>query len=145
MLESTSKNSVAEYVLSVIPPIIIWESWRSRCNSRYEEERPSIKRYVSLISFNICQLIKKVFSNIYIPVNRESLLKLMEIQLEDTMYTTVKWMRPSHHSMKLITDGSCIEKSSGGGEWCETQMEVALWPLFFPWEMEPTILPFSLS
>ncbi|KAH0671069.1 hypothetical protein KY289_025562 [Solanum tuberosum] len=43
------------------------------------------------------------------------LLKLMEIQLEDTIHTTVKWSRPSHHSMKLNTGGSCIGESSGGG------------------------------
>lgn len=112
---STSKNPVAEYVLSIIPPIIIWELWRSRCNSRYEEERSSTKRSISLIVFNICHLTKKVFSNIYLPENWESLLKLMEIQLEDTIHTTVKWSRPSHHSMKLNTDGSCIGESSGGG------------------------------
>ncbi|XP_049401641.1 uncharacterized protein LOC125865486 [Solanum stenotomum] len=112
---STSKNPVVEYVLSIIPPIIIWELWRSRCNSRYEEERPFTKRSISLIVFNICHLTKKVFSNINLPENWESLLKLMEIQLEDTIHTTVKWSRPSHHSMKLNTDGSCIGESSGGG------------------------------
>ncbi|KAK4723416.1 hypothetical protein R3W88_026195 [Solanum pinnatisectum] len=115
MLEFHIQNPVVEYVLSIIPPIIIWELWRSRCNSRYEEERPSTKRPISLIAFNICHLTKKVFSNINLPENWESLLKLMEIQLEDTIHTTVKWSRPSHHSMKLNTDGSCIGESSGGG------------------------------
>ncbi|KAH0632683.1 hypothetical protein KY284_035469 [Solanum tuberosum] len=108
---STSKNLVTEYVLSIIPPIIIWELWRSRCNSRYEEERPSTKRSISLIAFNICHLTKKNLSNINLTENWESLLKLMDIQLEDT----IKWSRPSHHSMKLNTDGSCIRESSGGG------------------------------
>ncbi|WMV39129.1 hypothetical protein MTR67_032514 [Solanum verrucosum] len=112
---STSKNPVAEYDLSIILPIIIWELWRLRCNSRYEEKRPSTKISISLIVFNIFHLTKKVFSNINLPENWESLLKLMEIQLEDTIHTTVKWSRPSHHSMKLNMDGSCIGESSGRG------------------------------
>ncbi|KAH0679898.1 hypothetical protein KY284_020983 [Solanum tuberosum] len=87
--------------------------YKGECNSRYEKERPFTKRSISLIAFNICHLTKKVFSNINLPENWESLLKLMEIQLEDTIHTKVKWSRPSNHSMKLNTDGSCMGESSG--------------------------------
>ncbi|KAK6781530.1 hypothetical protein RDI58_019326 [Solanum bulbocastanum] len=112
---STSKNPVAKYALSIIPPIIVWELWRSMCNSRYEEEIPFTKRSIFMIAFKIFHLNKKIFTNINLPENWESLLKLMEIQLEDTIHIMVKWSRPSHHSMKLNDDGYCIRESSRGG------------------------------
>ncbi|KAG5574507.1 hypothetical protein H5410_054641 [Solanum commersonii] len=102
---STSKNLVAKFILSIIP--------QNHYLGIMEIKRPSTKRSISLIAFNNCHLTKKVFININLRENWESLLKLMEIQLEDTIHTTVKWSRPSHHSMKLNTDGSCIRESSG--------------------------------
>ncbi|XP_060179069.1 uncharacterized protein LOC132609212 [Lycium barbarum] len=50
----STKSPVAAYILKIIPPINMWELWRSRCNSKYEDEKPSTGRSISLISFNIC-------------------------------------------------------------------------------------------
>ncbi|WMV33144.1 hypothetical protein MTR67_026529 [Solanum verrucosum] len=90
----TAKNPVVAYVVKILPPILMWEQWRSRCNSRYDEEKPSIIRSTALISFNIFQLSKKTFTNLNIPENWENLLKLMELSIVDTSSVPVRWLKP---------------------------------------------------
>lgn len=35
-------NSIAAYVMRILPMNNMWEFWRSRCSSKYEHEQPSI-------------------------------------------------------------------------------------------------------
>ncbi|WMV19692.1 hypothetical protein MTR67_013077 [Solanum verrucosum] len=111
----TSKNHVATYVLKILPPILMWELWRSRCSSRYDEERPSITRSTYQISFNICHLTKKIFPNLDIPDDWEKFLKLMETNFVGTTSFPIKWIRPSSPFVKMNSDGTCVRNSSGGG------------------------------
>ncbi|XP_060200551.1 uncharacterized protein LOC132628804 [Lycium barbarum] len=111
----TTKNHIAPYILKILPPIIMWELWGSRCNSRYEEEKPSTIRSISLIFFNIYQLSKRTFANLEIPNNWNNLLKLMEPKLVDTFSVAIKWIKPPLLFVKMNLDGSCVGSSSGGG------------------------------
>uniref|UniRef100_M1D3M3 RNase H family protein n=1 Tax=Solanum tuberosum TaxID=4113 RepID=M1D3M3_SOLTU len=104
----------------------MWELWRSRCSSRYDEERTSITRSTYQISFNICHLTKKIFPNLDIPDDWEKFLKLMETNFAGTTSFPIKWIRPSSPFVKMNSDGTCVRNSSGG------------WPSSFHLEMEPT-------
>ncbi|WMV41574.1 hypothetical protein MTR67_034959 [Solanum verrucosum] len=108
----TAKNPIAAYVVKILPPILMWELWRSRCNSSYDEEKPSIIRSTSLISFNICQLSKKTFTNLNIPENWENLLKLMELSIVYTSSVPVRWLKPPFLFVKMNSDDSCVGNST---------------------------------
>ncbi|KAK4717700.1 hypothetical protein R3W88_016038 [Solanum pinnatisectum] len=110
----------------------MWELWRSRCNSRCEEEKPSIIRSTSLISFNICQLSKKTFTNLNIPENWENILKLMELSIVDTSSVPVRWLKPPCLFVKMNSNGSCVGNSTGGGGIVRDSMGTCLMAFLLP-------------
>ncbi|XP_019233534.1 PREDICTED: uncharacterized protein LOC109214100 [Nicotiana attenuata] len=76
-----SKNSVAAFVFQIMPPIVVWELWRSRCCSKYEMERPSMARSKCLITFNIAQLVNSHFGKLAVNNNWEDICKLFDYSL----------------------------------------------------------------
>ncbi|WMV08040.1 hypothetical protein MTR67_001425 [Solanum verrucosum] len=64
---------MASYILKIIPPIVLWALWRSRCNSKFDTEKPSILRSKSLITYKINQLIKAKFKGILTDENWEDI------------------------------------------------------------------------
>lgn len=51
------KNFIASFTLKIMPPIILWELWRSRCSAKYDDKNLSLSRSTTLINLNISQLI----------------------------------------------------------------------------------------
>ncbi|XP_075084722.1 uncharacterized protein LOC142167977 [Nicotiana tabacum] len=110
-----TNNSIASYVTKIMPPIILWELWRSRCSSKYELENPALNRSISLITSNISSLVKSCFQKIKVPDDWDNLCKLLEHRFSETSTILVNWIKPPPLYVKLNTDGSCIHGTCGGG------------------------------
>ncbi|XP_075101931.1 uncharacterized protein LOC142177353 [Nicotiana tabacum] len=106
-----SKNSVAAFVFQIMPPIVVWELWRSRCCSKYEMERLSVARSKCLITFNIAQLVNSHFGKLTVNNNWEDICKFFDYSLVERCITEVKWLKPH----LLNSDGSCVNGNYGCG------------------------------
>ncbi|OIT19637.1 hypothetical protein A4A49_55186 [Nicotiana attenuata] len=98
-----------------MPPIILWELWRSGCSSKYELENPALNRSISMITFNISSLAKSYFRKIAIPDDRENLCKLLEQNMAETSTILVRWIKPPLLFVKLNTHGTWVQGIFGGG------------------------------
>lgn len=110
-----TRNIVSAYVLKILPPFILWELWRSRCNSKYEPERPSVARSIYLITFNIINKAKAKFERISVGDNLIDAYNLCNHSLNEVSIIIVKWSRPPILFLKLNNDGSCIDGICGAG------------------------------
>ncbi|XP_060170788.1 uncharacterized protein LOC132601740 [Lycium barbarum] len=110
-----NKNSIASYVCKIMAPIIIWELWRSRCASKFGNEKPAVLRSKSLITFNIVQIMKAHFKGVAVGNTWEDICKLFDLKLVELCYKRVIWMKPPIPFVKVNSDGSCINSNCGGG------------------------------
>ncbi|XP_070036476.1 uncharacterized protein [Nicotiana tomentosiformis] len=86
-------------IKKILPPIVIWELWRSRCSSKYEMERPTVAGSILLINFNIIQIVKAQFRKLDLNYTWENLRRI----------------KPPILFVKLNSDGSCRNGECGGG------------------------------
>ncbi|XP_060195447.1 uncharacterized protein LOC132624733 [Lycium barbarum] len=110
-----AKNPIASYIHKALPTIIIWELWRSRCSSKFDMENPSFQRSKDFISFNISQLIRTQFKKIDSGNTWEEICTLYEVSMNVNSFIVVTWLKPPLPSVKLNSDGSCINGKCGGG------------------------------
>ncbi|XP_070018325.1 uncharacterized protein [Nicotiana sylvestris] len=89
-----TSNSITSYVTKIMPPIILWELWRSRCSSKYESENPALNRSISLITFNISNLVKSCFRKVKVPGDWDNLCKLLEHRFSERSTILVNWSKP---------------------------------------------------
>nr|XP_033510552.1 uncharacterized protein LOC117275368 [Nicotiana tomentosiformis] len=99
----------------ILSSIVIWELWRSKCSSKYKMERPSIARTISLINFNIIQIVKAQFRKLEFNYSWENLCRVWELPLMETNTSMVKWIKPHILFVKLNSDDSCRNGECGGG------------------------------
>lgn len=110
----SSQNSIATFIHRILPAIIIWEMWRSRCSSKYDAETPSIQRSKALITFNITQLIGLQFKKITMGNSWEDLCRLYEKTIVETpllwllgsnlLYSLLSLIVMDHVSMEIVEE-----------------------------------------
>lgn len=61
---SIEKNSVQKLILQILPSIIIWQVWKSRCKHRYEGIKMNIKSITYHINGQIVMTAHKQFQSI---------------------------------------------------------------------------------
>nr|XP_016433017.1 PREDICTED: uncharacterized protein LOC107759564 [Nicotiana tabacum] len=108
-------NIVASFIAKILPQIIMWELWRSRCASKYGSELPSIPRSMAIISFNLSCLVQQKFGQLQMETIWEKLQRIVDQPITHRMYKVVKWSRPPPFYYKLNSDGSCVEGACGAG------------------------------
>ncbi|XP_059288842.1 uncharacterized protein LOC132042262 [Lycium ferocissimum] len=125
------KNPVQQMVLQIIPSIILWQIWKERCKSRFEDIKMSKTRVIS----NTCQqtilLVHKQFNTINPFIHWSNLMEIIEHAHPLFKTVAVKWNVPRPEILKLNSDG-CSKGNpgpSGGGGLIRDQREILLSPM----------------
>lgn len=99
----------------VLPELIIWELWRSRCAARYGAEPSSISRSQSFILQSLIEITCQNFHRLKLQATWGHLQQLVDQPMTCKTVKVVRWEKPPEHYYKLNTDGSCQEGQCGAG------------------------------
>ncbi|XP_070005561.1 uncharacterized protein LOC142163095 [Nicotiana tabacum] len=108
-------NLVTSFMARVLPAIITWELWRSRCASKYGGEAPQSRRSEKLITANLVEVVRQKFGKLQQQLSWDQLQKLIDQPMVHRTSKLVRWVKPPPMSYKLNSDGSCQEGNSGAG------------------------------
>nr|XP_033513221.1 uncharacterized protein LOC117277902 [Nicotiana tomentosiformis] len=111
-----SKNALHKFALQIIPIIICWEMWKSRCSCKYGDEK----------RFNYYKMKQQIYWNTQAAINRafpKCKLTLPWVNFCDNMMKlqpipkaiSVCWNKPKHGVIKVNTDGSFIHCNGKAG------------------------------
>ncbi|XP_059277807.1 uncharacterized protein LOC132031987 [Lycium ferocissimum] len=110
-----TSNPIAAFVSKIIPPIICWEIWKSRCSSKHEAIKPTIYVTKSNILFSTLQITRNKFTKARIGNSWSSLCRAMENAVNQKSAISVRWIKPPSMMAKLNSDGSSKDGQCGGG------------------------------
>lgn len=108
-------NTVSSFITKVLPQIILWELWRSRCANKYGEELLSIQRSVVLIGSNLSGIVKQRFGQVQMESTWKKLQDIIDQPINFRIVKIVRWSKPLMIFYKLYSDRSCMEGSCGAG------------------------------
>ncbi|XP_059301777.1 uncharacterized protein LOC132053678 [Lycium ferocissimum] len=109
------KNPIQTLIGRIMPSIITWEIWRTRCGAKYGKERPNIRISLEKIAFIIAQVVQGQFKSIHPEPDWYKIIQVMEFNFSCRTTTMVKWIKPPSSFVKLSSDGSCKDGKYGGG------------------------------
>lgn len=114
---TNTKNLIHANLLQVVPILICWEIWKSRCASRYENIHMSSRQIIQQVEKLTSIFISSQFQNLQFPMVWTDLFKTIESAKQSFSYSMVIWMKPDFGWVKLNFDGCCKGNpgSSGGG------------------------------
>ncbi|XP_059306503.1 uncharacterized protein LOC132057945 [Lycium ferocissimum] len=110
-----TKNPFCVLIIKIIPAIICWEIWRSRCCKKFEEVGYSTYRLISNVLFFILQALKNKFASASFGNTWSTICQACEASIQQKVTIQVKWIKPQLESVKLNSDGSCLNREYGGG------------------------------
>lgn len=115
LVESQNQESFLHLCYQDHPTFICWEIWRTRCSNKYEAKKPSAYKSVSNILFNILQVLNKKFGKAIFGDNWTTICQACDYNIHQKDVIIVKWIRPHFDTLKLDSDGSCVNGICGGG------------------------------
>ncbi|WMV41468.1 hypothetical protein MTR67_034853, partial [Solanum verrucosum] len=95
--------------------IICWEIWKARCSNKFDAINPYVYKTKANILFTIVQITKKKFGKANIVESWRNIHYILDAEIHYRTTTIVKWIKPPNMSVKLNSDGSCIQDRCGGG------------------------------
>lgn len=108
-------NPITAFILKILPPIICWEIWRTRCSNKYGAEKPSVYRSQSNILFSILQMLRSNLKRSKFGNSWKSICQATEEASKQRGNMVVKWIKAPVDEIKLNTDESCVNGQYGGG------------------------------
>ncbi|WMV21906.1 hypothetical protein MTR67_015291 [Solanum verrucosum] len=108
----STKNPVQNFVLQILPSIIIWQVWKARCKHRYEGIKMNFKSITYNINSQIITIAHKQFQSINPFMNWEKFYNIVEMARDKISHVLVLWLRPKLDLYKLNTDG-CSKGNPG--------------------------------
>lgn len=106
-------------VIQILPAAIVWQIWKVRCSSRYENQKMDsksiIKKYYTTVHYYCSQAVNQVHSFLTL----QTVWDLIQYARPVVSLTTVNQTPPSCGYLKLNTDGSskgnpCPSGGDGG-------------------------------
>ncbi|XP_060197735.1 uncharacterized protein LOC132626759 isoform X2 [Lycium barbarum] len=112
-----AENGLHKDLLKVIPVVIFWEIWKSRCSNRYEKSKISKAWVIYQVSYHIRWLVTKTNNNKRWKWPWHELCKQIMLLSPKIDCIIVRWIRPPLNWIKLNTDGShnCEDDIGAGG------------------------------
>lgn len=112
------KNPVQNFILQILPSIIIWQVWKVRCKHRYEGIKMNFKSITYNINSQIITIAHKQFQSINPFMDWEKFYNIVEMARDKISHVLVLWLRPKLDLYKLNADGCSKGNpglSAGGG------------------------------
>lgn len=83
-------NPVVAYITRVLPMVICWELWRSRCNHKYELTKPSVYRSKRNITNILLFTLQSNFGRIKVENSWENINKFFDVSINHKTSIRVK-------------------------------------------------------
>ncbi|XP_060195177.1 uncharacterized protein LOC132624410 [Lycium barbarum] len=112
---SRPSNPIIAFLFKICPIIITWFLWKTRCSGKYGSKKPFLPRILYQISQNILNIVRLQFLNFKYDLSWMELTCLLEKKMAFKVCRTVFWKRPAINFLKINSDGSHKDGSSGGG------------------------------
>ncbi|XP_060177971.1 uncharacterized protein LOC132607909 [Lycium barbarum] len=112
---SRPSNPVIAFLFKICPIIITWFLWKTRCSGKYGSKKPLLPRIFYQISQNILNVVRLQFLNFKYDLSWMELTCLLEKKMAFKVCRTVFWKRLAIKFLKINSDGSHKDGSSGRG------------------------------
>ncbi|XP_070012519.1 uncharacterized protein [Nicotiana sylvestris] len=108
-----ARNCIAKLITRILPLIICWELWKSRCSKKFENIRTSFHKTKTNILFTLVQILNNRFGRARIGDDWKSICLACEALIEQRISKIFKWIKPPPQTVKLNSDESCIQGMCG--------------------------------
>ncbi|XP_019264449.1 PREDICTED: uncharacterized protein LOC109242076 [Nicotiana attenuata] len=127
-----ARNCIAKLITRILPLIICWELWKSRCSKKFENIRLSFYRTKTNILFTLVQILNSSFGRARLGEDWQTIYVACEAVIERRILKIIKWNKPSFRAVKLNSDGSCIQGTCGGGGLVRNNQGIVIFAYFIP-------------
>lgn len=111
-----AKNVIHKMMIPVLPVIICWELWKTRCACKYgNQTRFYTNRMEQQVLWHIRAAMSKAYPNLKLDYPWLQLCDIVERLRPKTISRVVLWTMPNQGSIKINTDGSYIDHNGKAG------------------------------
>ncbi|PHT28299.1 hypothetical protein CQW23_32114 [Capsicum baccatum] len=114
--ENNGRNAIQKMMIQVVPIVICWQIWRTRCSCRYGTQKMFyIRGMEQQILWYMNSAMDKAFPMQKMDLQWNQLCEMVEKFRPRTIVTAISWIKPQQGQVKLNTDGSYFDHNGKAG------------------------------